>query len=274
MIDKEVVVASRMYPFSYNFSLLVFPGGSSVASNERCNEYSFGVRGKLFAEAKNFLIVPGDNEWNECCTYDEDSNTDVGRRNWRNTFALDPAFQLNEDFPPTQGFPGGSKPDLRRNGSDEDENPEMYAFVHNKVLVVGLNRVARESWLSDNSGESPDRNARWMDENLDLDENCELESTVIIAQTDLKSSFYDELEDYFVRCGRKIPALVITGNDHPSTYCFEGPESDYLFEMVVEAFRSGPLHVSVVRDPSGEVGDFFHVEDTQLDDSNSNCPFD
>ena len=49
------VVASRMYPFSYNFSLLVFPGGGSVASNVRCNEYSFGVRGKLFAEAKNFL---------------------------------------------------------------------------------------------------------------------------------------------------------------------------------------------------------------------------
>ena len=151
----------------------------------------------------------------------------------------------------------------------------MYAFVHNKVLVVGLNRVARESWLSDNSGESPDRNARWMDENLDLDENCNLESIVIIAQEFPKSSFYDELENYFGRC-REIPALVITGDDHPSTRCFEGPKSGYRFEVVVEAFKSGPLHVSVVRDPSGEseMGDFFHVEDTQLDDSNSNCPFD
>ena len=42
-------------------------------------------------------------------------------------------------------------------------------------------------------------------------------------------------------------------------------------DLTIEAFRSGPILVTVVRDPDGS-GDFFHASDSQSNDSNSECP--
>ena len=41
--------------------------------------------------------------------------------------------------------------------------------------------------------------------------------------------------------------------------------------VIAEAFESGPLLISVVRDPDGG-GDFFHVNDVDSIDSNRQCP--
>ena len=81
---------------------------------------------------------------------------------------------------------------------------------------------------------------------------------------------YDVIDDYFnVACGGTIlPILIITGNAHPVSYCMSKPDNRVF--LTIEAFRSGPIKVTVVRSPEGE--DFFYVEDSQLSGSNDECP--
>lgn len=76
------------------------------------------------------------------------------------------------------------------------------------------------------------------------------------------------LNNYFNSCSI-LPTLRIAGNAHPKTYCME--KSNEELTLTVEAFRSGPLLVSVVRDPNGS-GDYFNVNDADLANSNVNCP--
>ena len=68
---------------------------------------------------------------------------------------------------------------------------------------------------------------------------------------------------------------------HPSNYCFsEGSvpgffrdvDNDNEKYLTIEALSSGPIKVSVIRDPQNPSVDYFHVEDTQSDNSNTNCP--
>ena len=83
---------------------------------------------------------------------------------------------------------------------------------------------------------------------------------------------YAVIDDYFdVACGGTIlPILIITGNAHPVSYCMTKPDNDNRVFLTIEAFRSGPIKVTVVRSPEGE--DFFYVEDSQLSGSNDECP--
>ena len=86
------------------------------------------------------------------------------------------------------------------------------------------------------------------------------------------TKIYDAINDYFdVACGGTVlPILVITGNTHPVSYCMSKPDNDNRVFLTIEAFRSGPIKVTVVRSPQGE--DFFYVEDSQLSGSNDECP--
>ena len=256
------IVSSYLQLFHVFF---INSAGAGPASNKRCNEFSFAARRDLFSDSTNFLLVPGDNDWNECCTYDINSNTDPLREVWRDYFARNTAFyQFSSDFPATAGFPGGSKPTVERK---EPNNPEIYYFEHNQIAVFGLNRVARDSYISDVA--PTDFNADWVEEKLALDTSCELESIVFIAQTGLKQVVYDRVNEYFVRCGRTLPTLTVTGDTHPATYCMS--KSNERVDLTIEAFRSGPILVTVVRDPDGS-GDFFYASDSQLVESNSQCP--
>ena len=184
---------------------------------------------------------------------------------WRDDFALDAAFnQFGADFPPTLGFSGGSRPTIDRR--HESGNPEIFYFLHNKIAFFGLNRVARNSYISNRA--PSDFNADWVEEKLALDLSCDLESIVIIAQSTLKDVVYNKIDEYFARCGT-IPSITITGDLHPRTYCME--KTGEHFDLTIEAFKSGPILVSVVRDPTGVRGDYFHVEDSQLTNSNYDC---
>ena len=81
----------------------------------------------------------------------------------------------------------------------------------------------------------------------------------------------------------QILTLVVPSyrDTHPSNYCFsEGSvpgffrdvDNDNEKYLTIEAFSSGPIQVSVIRDPQNPSVDYFHVEDTQSDNSNSKCP--
>jgi len=237
--------------------------GGDVAESKRCTSYNFNSRKDLFANASNFLLVPGDNDWTECYEYDLYSNTDPAREMWRATFAdvPSPFNQFSRDFP------GGGRPFIHR----KPGNPEMFFFEYNNIAFFGLNRVGnRMSYISDIA--TVDLNGEWVNERLSLvNTTCPYESIVILAQALLKPVVYDMVDIYIEACGL-LPLLVITGDYHPDTFCMTKKETDHRLELTVEAYRSGPLLVSVIRDPTGLKGDYFHVDDSDLVDSNRDCP--
>lgn len=227
--------------------------------NKRCSAASFESRKTLFSQCPNFLIVPGDNEWNDCVGYDINSNSDEMRELWRDTFAneLSPFHQFSNDFP--SGV-GGDRPNIIR----QESNPENLFFTYNGVGVFGLNQPAGENYIENRS--PFDINAQWIEDNLD-EKTCNLKSIVLFGHTNPSSEVNAKLLNYYNACST-IPTLVINGNDHPSTYCMK--KADNRLTLTVEAFQSGPLLVSIVHDTDGY--HFFHVQDKDFLDSNDSCP--
>ena len=245
-------------------SISIFPGGASSGTSKRCQDSSFASRRELFSNGNNFLIVPGDNDWNECYGYDINANTDPIRELWRGHFAdtTSPFNQFNTDFP------GGGKPFIDR--KTKTGNPEIFYFERNNIAFFGLNRVSRESYISNRA--PVDLNAEWVEDHLSLDNiTCTIKSTVIIAQALLKPIVYGKIDAYFDACG-SIPLLTITGDVHPKNFCMTRDIPNTRLDLTVEAFRSGPILVSVVRDPTGRRGDYFHFYDSDPVDSNKRCP--
>jgi len=243
-----------------------FIRGGGPASNTRCTGHSFSSRKRLFARSANFLVVPGDNDWNECYGYDISSNTDPTREMWRSHFAAEtsPFHQFGRDFP---GGAAGRRPTIRRQAS----NPENYFFVAERVAFFGINRPDRESHVSDRADVDP--NESWVEERLALASCDALDSIVIISHSPPKESLYGRAEERFARCGGAVlPVLTVSGNAQPRTYCMTRDAAGReRVAVTVEALQSGPLLISVVRDPDGG-GDFFHVEDVDPVDSNRRCP--
>ena len=237
-------------------------GSAGVGLNTRCTEYSFTSRRNLFSEVSNFIIVPGDNEWNECYGYERYQNTDPPREMWRRHFSSEssPFNQFEKDFS------GGGRPTIHRASS----NPELYFFSHAEVAFFGITKPSRPHYISDYADE--DINMLWVEEKLGLDKECQFKSIVIISHTMPRDSLYEKIEEYFDSCNFVLPILTVKADTHPRRYCMESNNSDNTrITVTAEAFRSGPLLVSVVRDPDGG-GDFFHVDDVDTRNSNSVCP--
>jgi hypothetical protein len=236
-----------------------FIKGNNSGSNKRCSNASFESRKTLFSQCSNFLLVPGDNEWNDCEGYDINSNSDEMRAMWRDKFANEqsPFHQFSNDFPSAVG---GDRPNIIRHKS----NPENLFFTYNEIGFFGLNLPAGENYIENRS--LFDINAQWIEDNLDV-ETCNLKSIVLFGHTDPSREVNAKLHNYYNACST-IPTLVIVGNTHPSTYCMK--KSDNRFTLTVEAFQSGPLLVSIVHDTDGF--HFFHVKDKDLVDSNQSCP--
>jgi hypothetical protein len=247
--------------FSYHYS-----GGSS-SGHTRCNRSSFKGRQDLFSPAYNFLIVPGDNDWNECSGYDITKNAGDRRDDWREFFAepTSPFNKFERNFPGENYFP-----DLERKTTPNargDVNPEMFFFRYNNIAIFGLQRVGGDSYANDVS--PVDINAEWVADRLGND--CSFQSIIILSHKTPNDPVFDELDAYFNECGI-IPSLVIKGSSHPITYCMERDEDQKRVFLTVEAFQSGPLTVSVVRDYSEGGEDYFHVADSDAVISNTNCP--
>ena len=236
-----------------------FIKGNKSAPNKRCSDASFESRKTLFSQCSNFLITPGDNEWNECAGYDINSNTDDIRELWRDKFASEqsPFHQFSSDFPSAVG---GGRPNISR----QNNNPENLFFTYNEVAFFGLNLPAGDNYIENRS--LVDINARWVEANLDKD-RCNLKSIVIFGHTQPSSLVDSVLQSYYDACSM-IPTLFIKGDAHPSTYCMK--KLDNRLTLTVEAFHSGPLLLSIVSDTSGN--HFFHVKDKDIVNSNRDCP--
>jgi len=214
--------------------------GDKFASNKRCSDASFESRQNLFNQCSNLLLVPGDNEWNDCAANEKS-----------------PFHQFTDDFP--SAF-GGGRPHIVRHNS----NPEILFLTFKEVGVFGLNLPAGDNYIKDRS--SVDINAQWVEEKLDKD-RCNLKSIVLFGQIVQLIGVNAKLHDYYNACST-ILTLVIIGNGHPTIYCMK--KSENRFTLTVEASQSGPLLVSIVHDTDGL--HFFHVKDKDLVDSNQSCP--
>ena len=214
------------------------------------------------------------------------------REVWRDNFARNLPFT---SF--SRPFPGsGITPTIQRKTTPNafgDSNPEIFYFEYDNVAFFGANLLTGDTYVT--STGPTDINAEFVEEMLPSD--CSVNSIVIFSHkypndkvscwnefgqglrfvSSLPSLYlhytmkiYDVINDYFdVACGGTVlPILVITGNTHPVSYCMSKPDNRVF--LTIEAFRSGPIKVTVVRSPQGE--DFFYVEDSQLSSSNDECP--
>ena len=235
----------------------ILKGTNSAANSRRCTEASFDSRAKLFQPAKNFLLINGDNESNECLGYDIKEPSDPIRSMWRSKFGT---LSFTSDFPE---ITGGGRPPLTRVAGNE----EIFGFEYKSIAFFGLDYPAGDTYITKNAPQ--DLNQKLVKETLASDTSCELKSIVLFSHVAPRSPVDDSLDDYFNRCG-VLPTLTVLGNAHPSTYCLT--KKDERFSLTVEAFQSGPLMVSVVRDLKEGGGDYFHVADSDLKNSNSDCP--
>ena len=233
-----------------------------ISGNRRCTVSSFTSRRDLFEQLNNFLLVVGDNEWQDCIGYDMNSNSDDFRELWREYFAgaTSAHHQFNRDFATSAG---ATRPKVTRMTS----NPEIFHFEYSNTAYFGLNRGQGPQFITDIS--DVDFNAVWVEQQLALDTTCQLKSVVFISHTGPSSDVRNKLSEYFSRCST-LPTLSIKGNDHPSTYCLS-MDIEHQLELTIEAARSGPVLVSIVEDPDSGVH-FFHVDDPDKNDSNNACP--
>jgi len=228
--------------------------GNESGGSRRCTEASFGSRAKLFEPAKNFLLINGDNESNECLGYNINMSSDPIRDMWRNKFGK---YSFTSDFP---AITGGGRPTISRVKGNE----EIFGFKHKSVAFFGLDYPAGDTYITKKAPQ--DLNAVFVKETLASD--CDLKSIVMFSHVAPRPAVDDALSAYFKVCGVRLPTLVVLGNAHPSAYCLT--RTNERFTLTVEAFKSGPLMVSVVRKEGG--GDYFHVTDSDLKNSNSVCP--
>ncbi|EJK55704.1 hypothetical protein THAOC_24535 [Thalassiosira oceanica] len=208
------------------------PKDGGIGGNRRCTISSFTSRRDLFHQLNNFLLVVGDNEWQDCIGYDI-------------------------------VFQHGKRPLVSRMAS----NPEIFHFEYNGSAYFGLNRGQGTQFIGDIS--EVDFNALWVEQQLALDTTCQLKSVVFISHIGPSSDVRNKLSEYFSRCST-LPTLSIKGNDHPSTYCLS-MDTEHQLELTIEAARSGPVLVSIVEDPDSGAH-FFHIHDPDKNDSSSTCP--
>ena len=223
---------------------------------------------ELFEPAINHVIVPGDNDWNECAGYDVTQNAGDFRDLWRELFAEAPSSFNKFD----RNFPGENYyPDIERKttpNAQGDMNPELFFFRYNDIAIFGLNTPSGLNYISNYS--PVDINAEWVADRIGND--CSFQSVIFLSHKDPMPAVLDVIDiDFAERCNRILPSLVVKGSRHPRVYCMKHDEDVKRTELTVEAYFSGPLKVSVVRDPEGG-GDYFHVEDSQVANSNANCP--
>ncbi len=232
--------------------------GTPNGNSRRCTEASFDSRARLFQPAKNFLLINGDNESNECMSYDIREASDPVRDMWREKFGK---YSFASDFP---AITGGGRPAISR----VEGNEEIFGFEHKNIAFFGLDYPAGDTYITKHAPQ--DLNAKFVKETLASDTSCALRSIVLFSHSTPGTPVYEALDEYFEGMCGVLPTLAVLGNAHPSTYCLT--KDNEKLSLTVEAFQSGPVLVSVVRDPKEGGSDYFHVADSDLVNSNSQCP--
>ena len=210
-------------------------GGSGFSNY--CNRQVFGSRRDLFAKMEpelDFLIVVGDNEWNECRGYNKDPRVGDSIKNlWRQNFVKGKFADFD------RVLPYGGSVHLERQSSF----PENFFFYYGTQAIAffGITEPMNEDRYDP-------INADWISFKL---KHKSPKAVVVFAHSKLSREVLSVLPE--------VPTLHVTGNTH--AYCMQrSGQKPFLLELTVEAFEASPLLVSIVKDSSDH--HFFHVEKT------------
>ena len=212
-----------------------------------CTSDVFNSRKELFAamepnyggngnDGVDFLLLVGDNEWNECVPYEETKQL------WRDTFATSEPFN---DFDRTLPYGGDSVTVERQPGT-----PENYYFYYDdlKLAFFGITEPAGDS-------DHNIINANWISRKMMslIHDTGHLPRAMVLAgHSAMSGEVKAVLDDY-----RSIPTLYVNGNSHAFDFeCIDGFPN--IVELTVEAFDLAPLLVTLVENDDEDV--LFHVQ--------------
>ena len=212
-----------------------------------CTQEVFNSRKDLFAKMEpnykkngndgvDFLLLVGDNEWNECVPYEKTKQL------WRDTFATSNPFN---DFDRTLPYGGDSVSIERQSGT-----PENYYFYYDNLQLAFFG-------ITEPSGDVDHDtiNANWISQKLTnlVETTGQLPRAMVLAgHSGMSGEVLSVLEDY-----RSIPTLYVNGNSHAYDFeCIDGFPN--IVELTVEAFDLAPMLVTLVQNGDGDV--LFHVQ--------------
>ena len=251
--------------------------GDPDGGHRRCSEASFRSRRDLFAALEpdlDFLIQPGDNDWNECKYFSASVDDDVVKSLWRTYFALPSSpFNSFDRDPATLPFGLTANPTVVR----DPIKPELLHFNAKGTAFFGINDPQASDRAPVNA-DLADANAAFLTTHLQASPCAN--SIVIFSHYDgISDEVAGALSDYYAtECG-PVPTLYVGGNSHWRKYRLEFvSKSTFSHENVLllttEAFEAGPLLVSIVEGDNGM--HYFHIEDTDGadydEDTNRVCP--
>ena len=194
----------------------------------------------------DFLLLPGDNEFSAECdgwtSSATDGDTDPVQSLWRSFFTV-AYFEGLDKTEPVWGFPSFHRQD------SYPENFFMYYSEPKNLAFFGITEPAGDSQYNK-------INADFIQ--TELSNLAALPSAIVIfghATLETGHDVLDVLANY-----SEVPMLYVMGNDHKYNMDFMAPSTHpKLMQLTVEAFKSGPLLVSIVEE-DGEK--YFHVETT------------
>ena len=212
-----------------------------------CNEEVFNSRKELFAKMEpnyrnngndgvDFLLLVGDNEWNECVPYEGT------KKLWRDKFATSEPFN---DFDRILPY-GGDTVAVQR----QTETPENYFFYYDNLQLAFFG-------ITEPSGDTDHDiiNAKWISQKMTslLETNGQLPRAMVLAgHSGMSSKVRSVLANY-----RSIPTLYVNGNSHAYDFeCIDGFPN--IVELTVEAFDLAPMLVTLVENDDNDV--LFHVQ--------------
>lgn len=150
-----------------------------------------GVADSLKESDVPVFIIPGDNEWNDC------PRPEAGKAHWRRNFA---SFEKHWDH------------DFEV--SRQDDYPENFAFVHQRVLFIGINLLGGRVLDQDEWDARLEADADWVQSQVET-RHAEADHLVLYAHagpSEKQKIFFDRFEKtarWFTK-----PVLLIHGDGH------------------------------------------------------------
>jgi len=184
------------------------------------------VAGMLAASTKPVLIIPGDNEWNDCL------DPELGWKNWTKHF-----MRFDERWP------------QRLRVFRQLEREENFAFVRNGVLFIGINIVGGRVHDAEEWQRRLTEDLIWVRRNLERFGN-EVSSVVVFGHA-TPTAKHEAFFTGFVEEAQKFgqPVLYLHGDGHRWKHDRPFAAKNILRVEVDQGAIAAPVTVTVTDDP-------------------------
>ncbi len=199
--------------------------GDIKAQTSSCPEPPYVLAFDILSElAVPTFVLPGDNEWNDC------ADPDAAWILWQKYFS---------DF--EQRYCGTPPVEAQA------ERSENFAFVHERVLFLGLNLVGGTLHDADEWNLRMQQNAAWVEQQL-AEKGRQVRAAVVLGHAQrggARNLFFDRFDAAALAFGR--PILFVHGDGHSWAYDSAWGVAN-LWRIQIEQ-HAPPLEVTVTLDP-------------------------